>query len=261
MNWLDKLERKFGKFSIRGLMTYIVGFNAVIFILSYVTSGRLIDKLTLIPSLVLKGEVWRLVTYILIPPDTSIWILFILYFYYLIGNSLEQEWGSFRFNMYYFLGMLGTTIGAFITGGSTTATYLNSSLFLAFARLYPDYQILLFFVLPIKVKYLAWLDWIFIGFTVVFSPLSLKVAAIVSIINYFVFFGKDILINGKNNRTVYYNKRRYHADIPKDITYHKCTICGKTEKDDPNLEFRYCITCKGDHEYCSEHLNNHEHIK
>lgn len=263
MNWLDKLEKKFGRFAIPGLMTYIVGFNAVVYILSYVdTSGRLISKLMLEPSLVLRGEVWRLVTYIFIPPESSpIWIIFILYFYYLIGSSLEHEWGSFRFNMYYLLGMLGTTIGALITGGGTTATYLNLSLFLAFARLFPNYQILIFFVLPVKVKYLAWLDWAVIVFTLIFSPVSLKVAAIVSIINYFVFFGKEMLVNGRNNRTVYYNKRRFHDNIPKEITYHKCTICGRTEKDDPNLEFRYCITCKGDHEYCSDHLNNHEHIQ
>lgn len=259
MNWLDKLERKYGRFSIKNLMTYIISLNALVYMLTYVLKLP-VDNLILYPELVLKGEVWRLITYIFIPPSASLfWIIFVLYFYYMIGNSLEHEWGSFKFNIYYFMGMLGTTIAAFISGSGTTATYLNLSLFLAFAYIYPNYEILLFFILPIKVKYLAWLNWIFIGFTIIFQPLPLKLAAIVSIINYFVFFGKDMVTGAKNRKYVYENRKRFKYSVPKNASIHKCTVCGITEKDNPNMEFRYCSKCEGDYEYCMEHLHNHQH--
>jgi len=217
MKWLDKLERKFGRFAIRGLMTYIVSLNLAVFLLTFMDrSGVLISKLMLNPSMILRGEIWRLVTFIFIPPSFDIiWILFTLYFYYTVGNALESEWGSFRFNVYYIIGMLGTAIASFITGGGATATYLNLSLFLAFAQIYPNFELLLFFVFPVKIKYLAWLNWAYIAYTVIFYPVSFKVAALVSIINYFVFFGSDILVNVKMRRMVYYNRKRFFNEIKK----------------------------------------------
>jgi membrane associated rhomboid family serine protease len=261
--WIDKLERKFGRFAIKNLMAYIVGITGLVYALSYFDrSGFVTSKLMLVPQLVLHGEVWRLVTYIFIPPASSlIWIMFVLYFYYMIGSSLEHEWGSFKFNVFYFTGMLGTTIAAFITGYGATSLYLNLSLFLAFAKIYPDYQLLLFFIIPVKVKYLAMLDWAFIIFTVVFGDIYSKVVAVVSILNYFLFFGKDALSTAKTNRQVYNNRKRFKAELPRDFTIHKCTICGKTEKDDPKMDFRYCPECEGDYEYCMDHVRNHEHIK
>jgi membrane associated rhomboid family serine protease len=244
-------------------MVYIVGITGFVYALSYFdNSGFFIRKLMLIPGLVLRGEVWRLVTYIFIPPNTSLmWILFVLYFYYMVGSALEHEWGSFKFNIFYLTGMLGTTIAAFITGNGATALYLNLSLFLAFARIYPDYELLLFFMIPVKVKYLAMLDWVFIIFTVLVGDMSTKLIAVVSIINYFLFFGRDILTKTKSNRQVYNNRRRFQSELPRNFTIHKCTICGKTEKDDPNMDFRYCPECEGDYEYCMDHVRNHEHIK
>lgn len=263
MNWLDRLERRFGKFAIKGLMGYIVGLTGVVYALSYFDNrGYVISKLMLIPKLVMEGEVWRLVSYIFIPPSASIiWILFVLYFYYMVGSALEHEWGSFRFNVYYFVGMLGTTIAAFITGYGATSLYLNLSLFLAFARIYPDYELLLFFIIPVKVKYLALLNWAFFGITVLFGDTGSRVVAIVSIINYFLFFGRDILMRTKSNRQAYNNRRRFQVELPRDFTIHRCTICGKTEKDDPDMDFRYCPECEGDYEYCMDHVRNHEHIK
>ena len=263
MGILDKLERKFGHLAIKGLMGYIVGLNVLVYLLmlSYPT-GIVQWKLMMDPDLVLRGEVWRLVTYVFIPPEASpIWIIFILYFYYMIGAGLEQEWGSFKFNVYYLLGMAGTSIVAFLLGVSSTPIYLNLSLFLAFARIFPDYEILLFFVLPVKVKYLAWLDWFFIAYTVVFQSVELKLAAVISIINFFMFFGRDIVGRTKTSRQVHYNRKRFNTGLPKDFTIHKCTICGITEKDDPKMDFRYCGTCEGDYEYCMNHLKAHEHIK
>lgn len=264
MRLLDKLERKYGKYSIKNLMMYIVIMNAIVFLLVYADpNGTLIGQLVLVPELVLKGQIWRLVTYIFIPSSTSIiWIIFVLYFSYMIGSGLEHEWGSFKFNIYYFIGMLGTTIAAFISGAGITGYYLNLSLFLAFAYIFPNFEILVFFVLPVKMKYLGWLDVIFLGYYFVLGGISDKLAIIAALINFILFFGRDIVNYLKNNKRSYDHRRRHEIQkiVNKD-TYHKCTVCGITEKDDKNMEFRYCSGCEGHYEYCMNHLKQHDHIK
>lgn len=260
MRWFDKLERKFGRIAISGLMTYIVILNGFVYILNLLNPA-FVYKIDLIPELVMKGEVWRLFTYIFIPMlgSSLIFIVFVLYFYYMIGSALEHEWGSFRFNLYYFIGMLGTTIAAFITGGGGTATYLNLSLFLAFARIFPDYELLIFFFLPVKVKYLAWLNWALFAWTVLTGDLSMKLAVMVSVVNYFIFFGRDIFTRTKTTREVHFNRQRFRADMPKKLSMHRCTVCGITELEDPTMDFRYCSKCEGHYEYCRDHLQNHTH--
>lgn len=263
MNLLDRLEKRFGRYAIKELILYIVGLNLLIYMLSYVyPDSAAMAKLSLNPRLIMQGEVWRIITYVLIPPAASfLWIVFLLYFYYLVGTGLEQEWGSFRFNIYYFTGMTATALAALITGQGSTALYLNLSLFLAFAYVYPDYEILLFFIIPVKVKYLAWVNWSFIGLTVLTAPLSGKMAALVAVSNYFLFFGNDILLTMKNRGSAYHRRKRFAGKLVGITTIHRCAVCGKTEKDDPRLEFRYCSTCEGDYEYCMEHLKTHEHVK
>lgn len=238
--------------------------NAIVFMLAYTDqSGLMIYRLELIPELVLKGEVWRLVTYIFIPSSTSIiWIIFVLYLSYMIGSGLEHEWGSFKFNVYYFIGMIGTTIAAFLSGAGGTGYYLNLSLFLAFAYIFPNFEILLFFILPVKMKYLGWLDAIMLGYYFVMGGLSEKLAIIAALLNFILFFGRDIVYYLKNNKRAYSNRKSFdRSTVIKKDTYHKCTVCGKTEKDDKNMEFRYCSSCEGHYEYCMEHLKNHEHVK
>jgi len=243
-------------------MMYITLLNGVVFLLSYVdTTGMFLYKLMLIPALVIKGEVWRLITFLFIPPSTSIFFLiFTLYFYYLIGSSLEHEWGSFKFNIYYLTGVLGTIAAAFMGGGAATGMYLNLSLLFAFAYLYPNYQVLLLFF-PIKVKYLAIVYAGFLVYSFLGSPLYGLITVGGSLINFILFFGKDIIIRIATGRKAYFNRRSFETQIPKDVTIHRCVVCGKTEKDDRNLEFRYCVDCDGDYEYCMEHLYTHEHIK
>ncbi len=261
MKIIDKAERKYGHLAIRNLMTYIVGLNAFVFILMNI-DPRFINKIVLNWGMVKKGELWRLITYIFIPPESSpLFIIFVLYFYYMMASALEGEWGSFRFNIYYIVGMIATTISAIITNASASAVYLNLSLFLAFARLYPNYQILLFFILPIRVKYLSWVYLASIAYTVLTAPFSSKVIALVSLANYFLFFGREIFINTRERKRIYHNRKVYQKDLPSNITIHRCTICGITEKDDPKMMFRYCVECDGDYEYCMEHLNTHTHIK
>lgn len=263
MHWYSKLEKKLNRFAISNLMLYIVSLNAIVFIITYITGYNLYYKLSLIPSLILQGEVWRLFTYIFIPPDVGhpLFIGFALYLLYLIGSSLEHEWGTFKFNLFYFLGMIGTTVSAFISGSTASSIYISLSLFLAFAKLFPDFELLLFFIIPVKIKYLALLSWIVFIYTLLTLPLPMKLAAAFSIVNYFIFFGKDIIYNINNKQKVYKNRQKFKSKLPKNYTIHKCTVCGITEKEDPDMEFRYCSTCEGDYEYCMNHLKNHTHIK
>jgi membrane associated rhomboid family serine protease len=264
MNLLDRLERKFGKFAIKRLPMYIVILNLFVYMLNLLDS-RYINYLYLIPSRVLKGEIWRLVTYIFIPPMTSmedvLWLFFAIYFYYIMATGLENEWGSFKFNLYYLLGMIGTTIAAFFIPLPATANFINLSIFLAFAYLYPDYQIYLFFIIPIKIKYLGYISWILIIYELLTVPLIMKFYIIIPILNFFIFFGKDIFVRYKTRGKSVYRRSKYMGTFREKSYFHKCTVCGVTEKDNPDMEFRYCMTCEGHYEYCMEHLKNHEHIK
>lgn len=271
MSLLDKLERKLHKFAIKGLMMHIVILNMAVYLM-HLLKPEVIYYLYLDPGLIMKGQVWRLFTYIFIPPvlgvGNIIWIVFILSFYYTIGMSLEQEWGTFRFNVFYFVGMIGTTVSSFIIsyyfgGFAATATFLNLSLFLAFARIFPNYEILLFFFLPVKVKYLAWMDWVIFALVILLPlvPLAFKAAAFAAVLNYFLFFGKDIILNTKGRGSSVYRKTKYNMSMPRKEYRNRCTVCGVTDKDNPQMEFRYCSSCEGDYEYCMEHLRTHEHVK
>lgn len=261
MSWLNRIERRFGKYAIQNLMYYVIVLNAVFYVLMlFDNTGLVIRFLTLDPALVLRGQIWRLVSFIFIPPAVSpLWIIFTLYFYYMVGINLEHEWGSFRFNLYYLIGMLATIVVAFIFGGAT-GVYLNLSLFLAFAYLFPDFQIMLFFILPVKVKYLAWLNWALLGWTVITGSLGSKAVAVASVVNYFVFFGADLVSSGKLNRQVSQNRKRFFAEVAETPTFHRCAVCGITEKTNPKMDFTYCKLCEGEYEYCTKHINDHQHI-
>lgn len=263
MNLLNKLEKKFGRYAIRDLMKYIVILNFAVYLIDMIyPEGRLTSWLILSPSHILEGQIWRLFTFIFIPPQAStFFILFALYFYYMIGSALEQEWGSFKFNVYYLTGIIGTIIATFITGGYATAEYLNMSLFLAFAYFYPNYEFLLFFFIPMKVKYIALLDVLLLLSSFFSGGLTTKIVIVAVLGNFLLFFGKDMFSGAKTRQKVATNRRKFKDNSPKIIYFHKCTVCGATEKSHPNTEFRYCAKCDGHHAYCTEHLFNHEHIK
>ncbi len=264
MRVMSRLERRFGRYAIANLMAYIVGAQGVVFMLARTPQGaHIIDNLRFNPTLIAQGEVWRLVSFVVIPPSFSIWVFFILYFYYLLGTRLEEEWGNFRFNVYYFSGVALSILGAFLAGASATATYLNLSIFLAFATIDPEFSILLFFVIPVKVKYLAWLAWLAVAFTVVFEPLPAKIMVGVSLLNYFAFFGRDLKRRVRTGIAFGPQRGRFRASVRAGAAapIHRCTICGATEQDDPRLEFRFCSKCAGYHEYCLTHLGAHDHIR
>ncbi|MEG0615035.1 MAG: rhomboid family intramembrane serine protease [Oscillospiraceae bacterium] len=192
MRWIDKLDRKIGRFSIPNLMLIVSTGMFVVYLFSMLFPEKnLMSYLTLNMAAVANGEIWRLLTFIILPPQSSIFfILFALYFYVIIGSSLEKEWGSFKFNVFYLFGIVGTIVAALISGGSDNI-FLNLSLFLAFAILFPNHEILLFFILPIKVKYLAILDAIFFGISLILGTWQVRAAIIASLVNIIIFFGGD----------------------------------------------------------------------
>lgn len=199
MQWLNKLERKFGNYAIPNLMTILVFGMGLVFLLDTFTAANpnyeysLSSLLYFDREAIMQGQIWRIITFLFLPPDSSpLFVVFALYFYWLIGKSLEQQWGSFRFNIYYFIGVIGTIIGGIITG-LTTNTYLNLSLFLAFAVLFPNFEVLLFFFIPIKIKYLGMLDGALLLFSLIISTLPEKIAVLVSVLNFILFFGKDFI--------------------------------------------------------------------
>ncbi len=193
--WLDRLERKIGRFSIPNLMNLILVGMAVVFVsdlfLFVQYDITLSQYLYFDRNAIFHGEVWRILSFLFIPVDSSpLWILFSIYFYWLIGNGLERQWGSFRFNVFYFCGIIGTILSGLITG-YVGNTYLNLSLFLAFALLYPDFQVMLFFILPVKMKWLAWLDVAFLLIEFIVTDWSGRLSILFAFANILLFFGKD----------------------------------------------------------------------
>lgn len=285
MSWLDKLERRFGRFAIHNLMYYIIILYVVGLVIQLFAPSFYYQYLSLDVGAILHGQIWRVVTFIIQPPQSSyIFMVFALYLYYMLGRELERTWGAFRFNLYFFAGMLFHVIAAFaayfITGVSFPlgTWYLNMSLFLAFAAIYPDMQFYLFFMIPVKAKWLGWLDGLYFLYTIVqaFLPAygggvfgvvyqSNAIAAAVSILNFVIFFlGSRNMqrFSPKQQR----RKRQFQQKIRPENRYaggarHRCAVCGRTELDDPALEFRYCSKCNGNYEYCQDHLFSHIHVK
>lgn len=285
MNWLDRMERKFGRYAIHNLMFYIILLYAVGFVLQWVTPYFYYTYLSLNASAILRGQIWRIVTFLLQPPSNSLLFFVItLYFYYLLGISLERTWGAFRFNLYFFGGVIFHVAAALLvyllTGLSLPigTGYLNLSLFFAFAAMYPNMEFLLFFVIPVKAKWLALLDGLYFMYTILqaFLPAygggpygmiyqANALAAAVSILNFVIFF------LGSRNMKPYTpkemkRKREFKQKMRPTNHYaggarHRCAVCGRTELDDPNLEFRFCSRCNGNYEYCQDHLFTHTHIK
>lgn len=215
MKWLNKLERKFGRYAIPNLMYYIIGITMAVYVVQYILNIPLYSYLAFVPGLIMKGQVWRIIAFIFIPPASSIvTIAFVMYFYYMMGMTLENEWGTFKFNVYYLFGMIGTIIAAFLAGDGTSV-YLNLSLFLAFAYIFPDVEILLFFILPVKVKWIAYLDWAYFILSLIFGTMSTRIAAIASLINFFIFFGDDFINYIKNQRKYGATRRNFKREMKK----------------------------------------------
>lgn len=220
-SFLDKLDRKFGRYALRNLMTVIVVGTAIVFFLDMIVYSRTGVDITawlyFDRAAILRGEVWRVITFVFIPDTWNVFTLAIsLYFYWLIGNSLENEWGSFKFDLFYLCGVLGAIVSGFITGYATVY-YLHLSLFLAFALLYPDHRVYLFYFLPIKVKWLAILDLIGLVLIFIFSAWIERIALLVALFNIAIFFSYGMLMKFRQWR----RRRKWQKEArrPNDKDY------------------------------------------
>ena len=285
MNFLNKLEKKLGKYAIKNLMIILIGCYVLGYIIQYASPNTLY-MLTLEPYRIFQyGEVWRLISWILIPPQTGIfWAIIMCIFYYQLGSVLEHTWGAFRFNVYIFGGIIFTIIGAIVLyfatgqpvyaiGGYFSTYYINLSIFLAFALCNPDAKVYLYFFIPIKMKWLAVVYIVLAAYSALRSPAAGKVAILMSLLNFVIFFLVTKGAKGSKGYDPQHAKRQkefqrqMHEAQQKQQQQshyaggarHKCAICGRTELDDPNLEFRYCSKCAGGFEYCQDHLFTHQH--
>ena len=279
MKRVDLFCYKHPRFGINNLMLYIVFGTLAVWLLGAMDRTNLLESyLAFDAAAVLHGQVWRIVTFVLIPESGGIWLLLFLYFYYFIGSTLEREWGSGRFTIYYLMGMLLTVVYGFatyfVTGRSylMTANYINLSMFFAFATLFPDNRVLLFYFIPIKIKWLALVDALYFVYAI-FEGLGrgqgmMSFLPLVAILNYFLFcgvelFGSVMPRQRQQRRNTVDFKREVHRikyETKNKNYMHKCAVCGRTDADYPELEFRYCSRCAGYHCFCQDHINNHVHF-
>jgi membrane associated rhomboid family serine protease len=252
MIWLDKLERRFGFLAIPGLPRILVGFGGLVFALAWLLPG-FASMLQLDPARILRGEVWRLVTYIFIPQTQSpLWVLFALWFLWWIGEGVERAWGAFRLTLYFVVGMIGTTVAAFFFGSNFSNSMLIASLFFAFARFYPDEVIYILFILPVRIKWLAWVAGAFLLLGFFLGPNSYRVSLVAALANYLIFFGPEFIYEARHRHEVSSRRKRFEVQSRDEAeTLHKCAVCGATELSDPNLDFR---VARNGEEYCIAHL-------
>ena len=286
---MNKFRQRFNRFcyknqnkGIPNLMLYITLGAALLALMNMIDpSGSLYYLMTFDRDAILQGQVWRLISYPLCYAGSLNFLtVLMMVCYYSLGRAIENIWGTFRFNLFYFTGIVLMDVYCMIFGGYADVEYLNMSLFLAYATLFPDAEFLLFFIIPVKAWILAVLDLVLVALGL-FGPFPSNLFGIISLGNYFLFFGKGFLnvfpaswrINarrlGKKTRhpkskTIPFNAagsyKATHATVKAPYT-HKCTVCGRTDADSPTLEFRYCSKCHGYHCYCSEHISNHAHIE
>src|SRR6266513_6349920 len=256
MPLLDKLERRFGFLGIPGLMRIVVAFTGLTFLLVRLNPGfRLV--LDLDPGRIRHGEIWRLITYIFLPQtDSFLWVFLLLWFLWFIGEGLEQAWGAFRLTLYFFVGMMGTTAAACFFGASFSNSMLYASLFYAFARFYPDQVIYVLFILPVKIKWMAWTLAALLFIRFFLGPMSYRLALVVACANYLIFFGPEIIYEARHRGEVSARRKRFARQSRSEAEpLHKCAVCGATELSDPNLDFR---VARNGEEYCMAHLPNAE---
>jgi hypothetical protein len=281
MNLLNKMERRLGRYAIPNLMIWLIGASALGYLILQFNSD-LFQYLILSPYFILRGQVWRIFTWILVPTYSNLFSLLIMsLLYYQLGSVLERSLGAFRFNVYIFSGMIFTIVGEFVlygiqylvyggvtmgmvTGGyQVSMNYIYLSIFLAFATLYPDMQVLLMFLIPVKMKWMAFVYAIMALSDFINTGGAGRVSIAVSFVNFLIFFlqVKDArrFSPHEMKRKKVYRTQMKSPSPEKGVARHKCAVCGRTELDDPTLEFRYCSRCEGNYEYCGEHLFTHEH--
>ncbi|APZ95223.1 hypothetical protein [Fuerstiella marisgermanici] len=257
---ISRLERKFGRFAVPNLTLILIVGQVAAFVLGQ-RDPQIWERLVLVPSKVLDGEVYRLVSFLILPPGTALlWAFFFWYLFYLMGTALEQYWGTFRFNVFLLIGYVATVAASFISPEAPAGNgFLQGSVFLAFAYLNPNFELMLAFILPVKIKWFALLTWAFFVLTIVFGDWPERLSAMAGTLNFFLFFGSEIFGRARSGQRFMASQAKRFGQKPPEF-FHKCYSCGLTDADDPSMDFRYCSKCSGDLCYCSEHLRSHEHV-
>lgn len=278
---INRFCYKHPNFGVKRLMLYITIGTAAIFILGLMdTTHTLYSLLTFDPSLIVRGQIWRLVTWIFISDSSNLIIeALVLYFYYFIGSTLEAQWGAGRFTIYYLIGVVLNIVFGFIMWAIMgvrftfysllfTSYYLNFSMFFAFATLFPDQRVLLFFFIPIKIKWLAIVDAVFFAYSIITMPFPIDLLPLIAVLNFFIFCGERLFSSSQRIRHTAPNVINFKKEAKRAQEKHesapyrnKCAVCGRTDVSDPELEFRYCSRCDGYHCFCIDHINNHVHFK
>ncbi len=284
MKWLDKLQRKFGRCAVYDLMKYITVIYGVGVLLQIVAPGFYEQYLCLNMQQVFRGQIWRLVTFMVYPPGGSlIMSLLIMLIYYQLGSALERCWGTFRFNLYMLSGIFFHIIAALIVtileGNCVLygASYLNWTMLLAFITEFPNTQFYIMFIIPVKAKWIGIADAIYLGAiilfgllsplipTIQFSNFTTGVVVLFCVLNYIIYFfsspGSHYTPRQMKRRADF--ARKVAAAAPKAAAAgrHRCAVCGRTEADGDDLEFRFCSKCNGNFEYCQDHLYTHKHVE
>ena len=295
---MKELRRRFERFcarhadkGIHNLMLYVAVGNAIVYLFYYIDPSLVVYRaLCFNRTAILHGQVWRLLTYVLIPETSAnqmlglLLLAIMLFFYYFIGRTIENSWGTLKFNLFYLTGIILTDLGALVLGVNANASYLNLSLILAYATLFPENRVLLMMIIPIRMKYLAWFYFALTIFELVTTAFPYDLFPVFALLNYFLFFGAQVLDvlpaflrrsgsrSGGGGGNPFRRQARpnahwasgYHTASPaseQTARYsHKCTICGRTDTEYPELEFRYCSQCNGYYCYCQDHISNHIHI-
>ena len=274
---IDKFCKKYPNFGIPHLMKYLTIANIVVWVVNMIVP-KLINYMTFIPYMILHGQIWRLISFIFIPPTTGYLALISFYFYYIIGNTIEANWGTAKFSLYMLTGIILSILIGFILyffgiNISLSAHYIYLSLFFSFAALFPNMQVLLFFIIPIKMKWLAIIDAAYFIVEIFSLPFPANLVPVIAILNFFIFCGEDLLYdlglkkstwkrNQAGPRTINFKKSagKVRKEQASNLYTHKCSVCGRTDETNPELEFRFCSRCAGYHCFCSDHINNHIHF-
>ena len=285
MRQVDRFCWNHPRFGIPNLMLLIVIGNAILWVLGMMDhSGSILGFLAFSPRLILRGQIWRLVTFVLVPTGGGFWFLVSMYFYYFIGSTLEREWGAGKFTLHYLCGMVLSVVCGFVIYFALgkqydvplTADFINMALFFSFATLYPDNIVLLFFIIPIKMKWLAILDAVLFAVDILGALLRLDFVSalipVIALLNFLVFFWTDLseafgsrrrMARHQNSHQTIQFKSAVKQQQKKESQQgyrHKCCVCGRTDTDYPDLEFRYCSRCAGYHCFCQDHIFNHVHF-
>ncbi|MDG2224223.1 MAG: hypothetical protein P8L85_22770 [Rubripirellula sp.] len=261
MKFLDRLDRIVRPIAIPNLTQVLIAGQVIVLVASLLDgNAKMLERLPLVWESVFQGEGWRLLSFLFVPFSTSpIWLFFSCYIFFIFGNSLQSVWGYVRYNTFMWLGIILTIAAAAIAPDQQVSSrFLYMSVFLAFATYNPNFELRLFFVIPVKVKFLAYIQVGFYLLALVSGPMAARAMVLASIGNYLVFFAPMLFqqIRNKQRQVQWEAKQNKITNEPR----HTCTTCGVNSNIDPKMSFRYCSKCDGERAYCEAHLRDHQHV-